>query len=92
MNKLSIKVLTLYDLDAENQPEHSYLNKIIEDLSDKVISFKPKIENYLNITKEMCNDKFRGLVILMSEFYLDDNDKLIELLNNINIKLEEIKQ
>ena len=40
----------------------------------------------------MCNDKFRGLVILMSEFYLDDNDKLIELLNYINQKLEELKQ
>ncbi|HIS90340.1 MAG TPA: AAA family ATPase [Candidatus Faecisoma merdavium] len=92
LKKLGIKILTLYDLDAENQSEHSYLNKTIEDLSDKVISFKPKIENYLNITKEMCNDKFRGLVILMSEFYLDDNDKLIELLNYINQKLEELKQ
>ena len=70
----------------------SILAPTIEDLSDKVISFKPKIENYLNITKEMCNDKFRGLVILMSEFYLDDNDKLIELLNYINQKLEELKQ
>lgn len=92
LNKLGIKVLTLYDLDAENQPQHSYLNQAIENLSNSVISFKPKIEDYLNITKEMSNGKYRGLVILMNEFYLDNNDNLLELLNNINIKLEEIRK
>lgn len=92
LNKLEIKVLTLYDLDAENQTVHSYLNQTIEELSNSAIGFKPKIEDYLNITKEMNTGKYRGEVILMSEFYLNNNDKLLSLLENINTKLEEISQ
>ena len=91
LNKIGVKTLTLYDLDAENQPEHKYLNKIIEDISTTTISFKPKIENCLEITKDMTGDKYRGLIILINQFYLNGNTKLYELLEEINNKFEEIK-
>lgn len=92
LNKLEIKVLSLYDLDAEKQLPQAYLNKTIEEISTSTISFKPQIEEYLNINKEMYKDKYRGSVILMSEFYLEQNEKLFELLEKINSKLNEIKQ
>lgn len=90
LKKLSIKTLTLYDLDAENQIQHKYLNNVIESLSDEHISFKPKIENYFDIS-DMNIDKYRGLTILMNEYYINNNDKLMDLLNNINNKIENIK-
>ncbi len=92
LNKLEIKVLSLYDLDAEKQLPQAYLNKTIGEISTSTISFKPQIEEYLNINKEMYKDKYRGSVILMSEFYLEQNEKLFELLEKINSKLNEIKQ
>ena len=51
LKRLNIKTLTLYDLDAENQPHHKYLN----------------------------------------EYYLNKNEKLMNLLNSINDKIESIK-
>ena len=90
LKKLNIKILTLYDLDAENQEQHKYLNNVISSLSNECILFKPKIENYFGIA-EMNIDKYRGLTILMNEYYLDKNDKLMKLLNTINDKIENIK-
>ena len=91
LNKISIKTFTLYDLDAENQPEHKCLNRIIEDISTATIGFKPNIENRLEITKDMISDKYRGLIILINQFYLNGNAKLYELLEEINNRFEKIK-
>lgn len=90
LKRLNIKTLTLYDLDAENQPHHKYLNDTISALSNEYISFKPKIENYFEIA-DMNIDKYRGLTILMNEYYLNKNEKLMNLLNSINDKIESIK-
>ena len=90
LKQLNIKTMTLYDLDAENQQQHKYLNDTIASLANEYISFKPKIENYFGIA-DMNIDKYRGLTILMNEYYLNNNDKLMNLLSNINDKIENIK-
>ena len=88
LKKIGTKVITMHDLDDEGNPLHVYLNNTIGELSDKVITFKPNIETFLGITKEMCNDKYMGSIILINEFYLDDNEKLNELLEMINNTIE----
>ena len=88
LKRIGTKVITMHDLDDEGNPSHVYLNNTIGELSDKVITFKPNIETFLGITKEMCNDKYMGSIILINEFYLDDNEKLNELLEMINNAIE----
>ena len=88
LKRIGTKVITMHDLDDEGNPSHVYLNNTIGELSDKVITFKPNIETFLGITKEMCNDKYMGSIILINEFYLDDNEKLNELLEKINNTIE----
>lgn len=88
LKKIGTRVITMHDLDDEGNSIHVYLNNTIEELSDKVISFKPKIETFLGITKEMCNGKYMESIIIINEFYLDDNEKLNELLEMINNTIE----
>ena len=93
---IGIKVITIHDLDAENQVLHQYLNTKISELSDEVISFKPDLESYLEITPEIKKkeryDKYRVATILINEYFLEDNIKLNELFTNINDKLEKIQK
>lgn len=91
LKELGIKIISLFDLDDENADIHKYLNSNIELLSDKTISFKPNIETRLKITKNMYKDKFRGSIILMNDLYIDNNQELMDLLEEINSKLDELK-
>lgn len=90
LKKVGTKVITIHDLDDEGNPAHAYLNNVIKELSDEVIAFKPKIEKFLEITKDMCNGKYRESIILINEFYLDDNEKLNLLLELIDKAIEKI--
>ena len=63
-------------------------NKIVDELSDKVVPFKPNIETFLGITKDMCNGKYKESIILINEFYLNDNEKLNQLLETIDKTME----
>lgn len=92
LKKLKINTLTLYDLDAKNQNKHNYLNSTINELSTRYIAFNSKIEDYFNITKDMKIDKYRGRIILMNEYYLNKNVKLMNLLHTINTKINTTKQ
>ena len=38
----------------------------------------------------MCNGKYRESIILINEFYLDDNEKLNQLLELIDKAIEKI--
>jgi len=91
LKKIKCKTITLFDKDKDSEPFHQFLNKIIEELSDKVIGFAPTIETYLEISKDDYKDKYRGLTILMSEFFLNSNSKLLELLDNINKNIELLR-
>ena len=91
LKKLGIKTISLYDLDDENSDMHKYLNTTIEKLSDKTIPFKPNIETRLKITKDMYKDKYRGSIILMNDLYIDENKELMDLLDEINNKIDELK-
>ena len=88
LKELGIKTISLYDLDIENDDKHKYLNATIELLSDKTIPFKPNIETRLKITKDMYRDKYRGSIILMNDLYMDNNKELIDLLDEINLKID----
>lgn len=90
LKEIGIKTITLFDLDNPNQEEHKYLNEVIKNLSDEVIEFNPTIEAYLKITKKEYGDKYRGQVVLMSDYYLNNNDLLMNLLSDINKKVEKI--
>ncbi len=90
LKEIGIKTITLFDLDNPNQEEHKYLNEVIKKLSDEVIEFNPTIETYLKITKKEYGDKYRGQVVLMSDYYLNNNDLLMNLLSDINKKVEKI--
>lgn len=89
LKKIGTKVITIHDLDDESNPTHAYLNNVIKELSDEIITFKPKIEKILEITKDMCNGKYRESIILINEFYLDDNEKLNLLLGLIDKAIEK---
>lgn len=89
LKKIGTKVITIHDLDDESNPAHAYLNNVIKELSDEIITFKPKIEKILEITKDMCNGKYRESIILINEFYLDDNEKLNLLLGLIDKAIEK---
>ena len=87
LKEINIKTISLYDLDDESNKTHNYLNSTISSISDEFISFKPNIENYFNITKDMNVDKYRGMTILMNEYYLNNEPKLMDLLSEIDSKL-----
>ena len=94
LKDIGIKTITLHDLDAENQAIHQYLNEQIKLLSNKVISLKPDLENYLGITQEIRKqenyDKYRVATIMMNQYYLDDNLRLNELFDKISQMIEEL--
>ena len=94
LKDIGIKTITLHDLDAENQAIHQYLNEQIKLLSNKVISLKPDLENYLGITQEIKKqenyDKYRVATIMMNQYYLDDNLRLNELFDKISQMIEEL--
>lgn len=87
LKKIGIKSITLFDLDIETQSVHKYLNDSIRELSTETISFNSRIEDYLEISG-MKLDKYRGETILINEFYLENNPKLLELLSNIDYKIK----
>ena len=91
LKEIGIRTVSLYDLDDENNDMHKYLNTTIESLSDKTIPFKPNIETRLKITKDMYKDKYRGSIILMNDLYIDENKELMDLLDEINAKLDALK-
>lgn len=90
LKKIGTKVITIHDLDDESDPAHACLNNAIKQLSDEVITFKSKIEKFLGITKNMRNGKYRESIILINEFYLDDNEKRNQLLELIDKAIEKI--
>lgn len=90
LKKIRTKVITIHDLDDESNPSHTYLNSVIRELSDEVINFKPKIETFLGITKETCNGKYRESIILINEFYLNNHEKLNQLLEMIDKTIEKL--
>ena len=39
----------------------------------------------------MYKDKYRGSIILMNDLYIDENKELMDLFDEINTKIDELK-
>ena len=89
------KAYSRYDEYKDNTFFTYFLKCLTNHLNSYCRDISVKKHNILNgsipINLDMNIDKYRGLTILMNEYYLDKNEKLMKLLNTINDKIENIK-
>lgn len=89
---IGLNVFTIYDKDSCKTDETtSYINNYIEENSSVKIGFEEDIETTLGIEKN--NKKYFKSIIVpntIKTFYLEQNEKLFELIDNIKNKIDEI--
>lgn len=97
LNDIGIKNLCIFDQDNEDSPKHAELNKYIRNEAKDTIEFVKSgkgnkdnnIESFLNISLEN-GDKAKYDISEIRYLYLNKDEKLSKLLNNINEKVNKI--
>ena len=95
LNDIGINNLCIYDCDNEDSPKHKYLNEYIENNAIKKIkiiaSEKNDLEHFLEIEIKDGN-KGKYDISEIRYLYLNDDEKLIGLLNQINDSINELNE
>ena len=95
LNDIGINNLCIYDCDNEDSPKHKYLNEYIENNAIKKIkiiaSEKNDLEHFLGIGIKDGN-KGKYDISEIRYLYLNDDEKLIGLLNQINDSINELNE
>lgn len=95
LNDIGIKNLCIYDCDNEDSPKHKYLNEYIENNAIKKIKItaneKNDLEHFLGIgTKDGNKGKYD--ISEIRYLYLNDDEKLMGLLKQINDLVDEMNE
>ncbi len=89
---IGLNVFTIYDKDPGKTDETTiYINNYIEENSNIKIGFEEDIETELEIEK-INNKYFKSMIVpnTIKTMYLEQNEKLLKLINNIKNKINEI--
>ena len=95
LNDIGINNICIYDCDNEDSPKHKYLNEYIENNAKKKIkitnSEKNDLEHFLGISIKDGN-KGKYDISELRYLYLNKDEKLMGLLNQINDLVDELNE